>query len=97
MGFLDFLFGDKGTNRLNESGLTTSTEISPYSPQAVPYGLNKPASECSVEDLKTSQKKVWENHQEALEGFHWKLVAGVDYKTTLTELALHGVSAESPE
>lgn len=79
----------------NDQDVVTPAEVTPYEPDATPYGLNKPASECSVEDLKASQELVWKDHEEALEGLQWKLVVGLDYKTTPMELALHGVKANS--
>ncbi|MDA9674560.1 hypothetical protein N9T98_00035 [bacterium] len=64
-----------------------------FDPDLFPYGLNKRAADCTIEDIKESTKKFRDDNEDILEGFNWKLVSGLDYKSTLLELALHGQTA----
>ena len=86
------LFSLFGGGSQNES---VSETTSPFNPDSIPYGLSKPAKECSVEDIRHSNDLFRDVHADCFEqlGLCYELTTALDYKSTLLELALHGVRA----
>ena len=90
MGLLSWLTGDGTTD-------SESTPIKAFDPDAVPYGLNKRAGDCTVEDIRRSNDLVRDAHEDSFRqaGLLYELTTALDYKSTPLELALHGCTAPS--
>ena len=89
MGFLNWLTG--------VSEQVDRVQVSPSNPDAIPYGLNKRAADCNVEDIRESNNRFRDAHSDAFSrlGLVYELTTALDYKSTPLELALHGCTAPS--
>ena len=69
--------------------------MNPFNLDAIPYGLTKPARDCSVEDIRHSNNLFRDGHEDVIErlGLAYELTTALDYKSTPLELALHGLMA----
>ena len=56
-----------------------------------PFGVDKPISECSDEDIQASREALWETSASRIKG--WRYDAGCDHRSTLFELAVDGMEA----
>ena len=81
MGLLSWLFGEK------EPAPPAVT----FDRDAVPIGLDKPASECSTEEIIQANHDFWDANSDVIAG--WKLDVALDHKSTLWEIANYGREA----
>ena len=56
-----------------------------------PFGVDKPISECSDEDIQASREALWKAGADVIKG--WRYDAGGDHRSTLFELAVDGMEA----
>ena len=60
-----------------------------------PFGVDKPISECSDEDIQASREALWKAGADVIKG--WRYEAGCDHSSTLFELAVDGMEAATRE
>ena len=60
-----------------------------------PFGVDKPISDCTEEDIQASREALWEAGADLIKG--WRYDCGGDYKSTLFELAVDGMEAPTRE
>ena len=60
-----------------------------------PFGVDKPISECSDEDIQASREALWKAGADVIKG--WRYDAGCDHSSTLFELAVDGMEAATRE
>ena len=60
-----------------------------------PFGVDKPISECTEEDIQTSREALWDAHEELIDG--WEYSCACDFQSTLFELAVDGMTARTRE
>jgi len=84
MGLFDWLAG--------KNPLPPSVSITP-APKAKAFGIEKPISDCTDEDIQASREALWEACADVIKG--WRYDAGGDHKSTLFELAVDGMEADT--
>jgi hypothetical protein len=62
-------------------------------PGSKPFGVDKPISECTDEDIQASREALWKACADGITG--WRYDAGSDHKSTLFELAVDGMEADT--
>ena len=60
-------------------------------PGSKPFGVDKPISACSDEDIQSSREALWKAGARRSKG--WRYDAGGDHKSTLFQLAVDGMEA----
>lgn len=89
MGLLDWLSGGKKA---------PAPEVSVQAdPEAKPFGIDKPISECTDEDIRRSNELFQDASLAAGRVIGWEYDCGGDYQSTLFELAVDGMRAKRKE
>lgn len=93
MGWLDWRTPNSGT--ASPSSQEPLAGIKLGGSDLVPFGLRKPAPGCSDSDIQASREALWATGDDRIQG--WRLDCGPDHKSTLFELAAHGLEADRRE
>lgn len=88
MGLFDWLAGKKTA--------PPNISIKP-GPETRPFGIDKPIRDCTEEDIRESNRLLYESAEAAGLIVAWQIDSGGDHRSTLFELAVDGMQAKRSE